>query len=279
MIHAVGVAKPHIMGIINVTHDSFFPESRKISVRDAVEKGVAFRAAGADSIDVGGESTRPGSEYVSEEEELARVAPVIEALVREVGLPVSVDTRKASVAAEAIGAGATMVNDVSALRDDEKMIPLCAQEGVSVVLMHMRGTPKTMQKNPSYQDTVGEISSELSEWAQAAMAGGISRDRIVLDPGIGFGKRHKDNLLILKELDRFRALGFPLLVGLSRKSFLGRIIGTGERAAPVEEREAATLAAHTWCILQGVEYLRVHDVKGTGDVRSVISAIQGGGRS
>ncbi len=264
------------MGIINVTHDSFFPESRKTSVRDAVEKGLAFRAAGADSIDVGGESTRPGSEYISAEEELARVLPVIEALVKEVGLPVSVDTRKASVAAAAIRAGATMVNDVSALRDDEEMIPLCAREGVSVVLMHMRGTPKTMQKNPSYDDTVGEISTELKERAETAVAGGIARDKIILDPGIGFGKRQSDNLRILKELDRFKALGFPLLVGLSRKSFLGRILDE-EHPAPVEERGAATLAAHTWCILQGVEYLRVHDVRATSDARAVIQGIQGVG--
>lgn len=265
------------MGIINVTHDSFFPDSRKISVRDVVEKGLAFRVAGADSIDVGGESTRPGSEYVSEEEELTRVVPVIEALLEEVGLPVSVDTRKASVAAEAIRAGATMVNDVSALRDDEEMIALCAREGVSVVLMHMRGTPKTMQKNPSYHDTVGEISEELHAWAEAAIAGGIRREKIILDPGIGFGKRHRDNLLILKEVDRFESLGFPLLIGLSRKSFLGRIIGGEESPGPVEEREAATLAAHTWCITHGVEYLRVHDVKATRDARAVINAIQGVG--
>jgi dihydropteroate synthase len=262
------------MGIINVTRDSFFPESRETSVRAAVEKGLAFRESGADSIDVGGESTRPGSEYVSEAQELERVVPVIEALVEEVGLPVSVDTRKASVASAAIRAGATMVNDVSALRDDPEMIPLCAAEGVSVVLMHMRGTPKTMQQNPSYQETVGEISSELSEWAQAAMAGGVPREQIILDPGIGFGKRQRDNLLILKELHRFRELGFPLLVGLSRKSFLGRIIGGDSGPAPVEDRGAATLAAHSWCIAAGVDYLRVHDVAETRDARAVINAIR-----
>lgn len=267
------------MGIINVTHDSFFPDSRKTSIRDAVEKGLAFRAVGADSIDVGGESTRPGSEYVSAEEELARVVPVIEALAKEVGLPLSVDTRKASVASEAIRAGATMVNDVSALRDDDEMISLCAEEGVSVVLMHMRGTPKTMQEHPSYDDTIGEISVELQELAERAISGGIAKEKIILDPGIGFGKRQKDNLLILREIERFKALGFPLLLGLSRKSFLGRLIGEPERPAPVEEREAATLAAHAWCIAQGVDYLRVHDVKATRDARAVITAIQGVGEA
>lgn len=262
------------MGIINVTHDSFFPDSRENSVRDAVEKGLAFREGGADSIDVGGESTRPGSEYVSTEEELRRVVPVVEALVREVGLPVSVDTRKASVASEAIRAGATVVNDVSALRDDPAMIPLCAREGVSVVLMHMRGTPKTMQQNPSYHDTVGEISSELASWAEAAIAGGVAREKIILDPGIGFGKRQEDNLRILKGIHRLRELGFPLLIGLSRKSFLGRIIGGESGPAPVEERGDATLAAHSWCIEAGVDYLRVHDVAATRDARAVINAIR-----
>ena len=262
------------MGIINVTHDSFFPDSREISVRDAVEKGLAFRESGADSIDVGGESTRPGSEYVSTEEELRRVVPVVRALVREVGLPVSVDTRKAAVASEAIRAGATTVNDVSALRDDPGMIPLCAREGVLVVLMHMRGTPKTMQQNPSYDDTLGEISSELSTWAEAAIAGGIARDKIILDPGIGFGKRQQDNLLILEGLHRLQALGYPLLIGLSRKSFLGRIIGGESGPAPVEERGSATLAAHSWCIAAGVDYLRVHDVAATRDARAVINAIR-----
>lgn len=262
------------MGIINVTHDSFFPDSRTTSVDQALGQALSFEASGADSIDVGGESTRPGSEYVSAEEELRRVIPVIEAIRRECALPISVDTRKAVVARAAIEAGATTVNDVSALRDDPGMTALCAEKEVSVVLMHMRGTPKTMQENPLYQDTVAEICADLRGYAEAAEAGGIPRDRIILDPGIGFGKRQRDNLLILKHLDRFRALGYPLLIGLSRKSFLGRIIGDGGSPAPVEARGAATVAANVWCILAGVEYLRVHDAAATRDARAVIRSIE-----
>lgn len=262
------------MGIINVTHDSFFPESRKTSVDQAVRQALSFEAAGADSIDVGGESTRPGSEYVPAEEELHRVIPVFEAIRRECALPLSVDTRKAVVAREAIAAGASMVNDVSAGRDDPEMLPLCNEKEVSVVLMHMRGRPKTMQKNPAYDDPVGEIASELRRFADSAKRVGIPEERIILDPGIGFGKRHQDNLLILKNLDTFKELGYPLLLGFSRKSFLGAIIGEGGAPEPVERRYAASLAAAVWCMIGGAEYLRVHDVEATREARAVIHAIE-----
>ena len=243
-----------------------------------MERALSFEADGADSIDVGGESTRPGSDYVSTEAELRGVIPVIEAIRRRTSLPISVDTRKSAVAAAAIDAGANTVNDISALRDDPAMIPLCAERGVTVVLMHMRGTPKTMQKNPVYADTVGEVSAELLHFAEAAMAGGVPRERIILDPGIGFGKRHRDNLILLKELPRLRDLGFPLLIGLSRKSFLGRVLVESGDPKPVEERGTATLAAHCWCLTQGVDYLRVHDVAETAEARRVVRAIEEAGQ-
>jgi len=236
-------------------------------------------AEGADYLDVGGESSRPGSSYVSVEEELERTIPLVRAIRRvSTTIPISIDTRKAPVARAAIDAGATMINDISGLRDDPGMAALAAERAVDVCIMHMRGTPATMQDNPSYLDPVGEVIAELSAMAETALSAGINRDRIVLDPGIGFGKRFSDNWTILKHLDRFGDLGYPLLVGLSRKSFLGAlpwrsVDAPGDGAKPPEERLHATLAAELWCTMQGVSIIRVHDVRPLAEMLDVLEAI------
>lgn len=236
-------------------------------------------AEGADYLDVGGESSRPGSSYVSVEEELERTIPLVRAIRRiSTTIPISIDTRKAPVARAAIDAGATMINDISGLRDDPGMAALAAERAVEVCIMHMRGTPATMQENPHYRDTLGEVIAELSAMAETALSAGINRDRIVLDPGIGFGKRFSDNWTILKHLDRFGDLGYPLLIGLSRKSFLGAlpwrsVDAPGDGAKPPEERLHATLAAELWCTMQGVSIIRVHDVRPLAEMLDVLEAI------
>jgi dihydropteroate synthase len=257
------------MGILNVTPDSFYPGSRRPGTAEAVEAGRAMIAAGADIIDIGGESTRPGSDAVPAQVEMDRVCPVIESLAGEGAVTISIDTAKSSVAAAALDAGAAMVNDVTALRGDPGMKPLVARRGVPVVLMHMRGTPKTMQKDPHFADTIAEVRTELE-----ALAAGIPAQRIVLDPGIGFGKRPADNLLLLRDLARIRELGCAVLIGLSRKSFLGVVTGR-----PVEERLAATIAANTIAVLAGADIVRVHDVAAAVDMVRVVDAVRSGGAS
>ena len=259
------------MGILNVTPDSFYPGSRRPAAKAAIEAGLAMIEAGADIVDVGGESTRPGAEAVEAQVEIDRVCPVIEHLRRETTATISIDTSKARVAAAAIDAGADMVNDVTALRGDPGMLALAAQRAVPVVLMHMRGTPRTMQQAPFYADTVEEVRAELQQSMAAAVAGGIAMERIVLDPGIGFGKRPEDNLALLRGLARIRDLGPRLLIGLSRKSFLGVLTGR-----PVEERLAATVAANTMAVLAGADIVRVHDVREAVDMARVVDAIRGG---
>lgn len=261
------------MGIINVTPDSFYPGSRSTVADEAARSARQMIANGADILDIGGESTRPGSEYVDAGEERERVVPVIEAIRAESDIAISVDTRKASVAEAALEAGADIVNDVSALRDDPELASLVAERGVPVVLMHMRGTPQTMQENPEYQDTIAEIQRELGEFADAALQAGVRPDQIILDPGVGFGKTVSDNVRIVRHIDLFRTLGYPLLLGVSRKSFIGALCPGGGR--PVEERLAGTLAVHAYAILHGTEILRVHDVKETADVRAVLTGISG----
>ncbi len=262
---------PVVMGIINCTPDSFFVSSRSLGVEDAVRTARAMVSDGADVLDIGGESSRPGSEYVEADEELSRVVPVIRAIRSESDIPISIDTRKRAVAEAALDAGADIVNDISALRDDPDLMALVVERRVPVILMHMRGNPKTMQSNPVYADTIGEISAELIARVEAALEAGVAADRIVIDPGIGFGKTVDDNVAILARIGDFRRLGYPVVVGLSRKSFLGAIIG-GSRAA--EERRAATIAAHTIAALSGAEILRVHDVRDTVDAIRVVTAYQ-----
>ena len=258
--------EPLVMGVVNVTPDSFFPGSRARGAREARDAALAMAAAGAALVDIGGESTRPGSEYVGEEEELERVLPAIEAIRRESDLPLSVDTRKPAVARAALDAGADIVNDVSALAEPG-MAALAAERGVPVVLMHMRGDPKTMQDAPVYGDCPGEVFAYLLEAARRAEAAGVGRDRVILDPGIGFGKRLGDNLALLARLGELAASGYPILVGLSRKSFVGAITGW-----PVEGRLAGSLGAACAAYVGGARIFRAHDVAETVDALAVLSA-------
>ncbi len=263
-------APPLIMGIINATPDSFFPDSRAAATEEGLLRARRMIDEGADILDIGGESSRPGSDYVGAEEELARVIPLIQAIRRESHIAISVDTRKAVVARAALEAGADVINDISALTDDPDLAPVAAEFDCMLILMHKRGTPKEMQESPSYEDTLQEIIDELEEGVERALAAGVKRTRILLDPGIGFGKRHGDNLRILKYLPRLRERGFPLLIGHSRKSFIGRITGRD-----VEDRLPGSLAAGIMAQIGGADILRVHDVAATRDAASVVVAVQG----
>ena len=245
-----------IMGILNVTPDSFSDGGRFLSPDAAVKRALIMEKEGADIIDVGGESSRPGAEPVPVEEELRRVLPVLERLRGKLRIPISIDTTKAEVAEAALRAGASIVNDISALRFDPAMAPLVAKFGAGLVLMHMLGTPKTMQQAPHYEDVVTEVRDFLAERAQYAQSQGIPREAIAVDPGIGFGKTVEHNLELLRRLPELVELGFPVLVGPSRKSFIGAILGLG-----VEERLEGTLAACAVAVVRGADILRVHDVK------------------
>jgi dihydropteroate synthase len=268
-----------IMGIVNVTPDSFSDGGRFLDPGDAVAQGLRLAAAGADIIDVGGESTRPFAEPVSAEEEIRRVLPVIEALVGQIQVPLSIDTSKADVARRALAAGAAMVNDISALQADERLAAVAAEFGVPVVLMHMRGEPRTMQVAPRYADLVGEIYSFLAQAAAAAEKQGILRERLLVDPGIGFGKTPEHNLQLIGRLAEFAGLGLPLLVGPSRKSFIRRLVkpeGAKDIAADQPAVETGTQAAVAACILNGAHIVRVHDVANTLATAKVADAILNG---
>ncbi len=258
-----------IMGILNVTPDSFFDGGKYIDTDRAVERALEMEKEGANIIDIGGESTRPFSEPVPLDEELKRVIPVIEKIRKKSDIPISIDTRKSKVAEEALKRGANIVNDISGLRDDPEMVNVIKKFNAGCIIMHIRGTPKTMQENPYYEDTVKEIKQELLERVNIALKTGIEKERIVIDPGIGFGKRVIDNLIILKDIDKFKELGFPLLIGHSRKSFIGKVLG---KENP-EERLAGTLAVSSYLYLKKVDILRVHDVKETREVFKILKAI------
>ncbi len=271
---------PLVMGVLNVTPDSFSDGGRYISHRAAIEHAHQMAADGADIIDVGGESTRPGSETVSATEELARVLPVIEALVRggdgrpRLPLPISIDTRKPDVAEAALVTGCGMVNDVTAARDPRMVDVLRAHANAAVVLMHMLGEPKTMQEDPQYAEVVGEVTSELAMRAASLEATGIARERIVLDPGIGFGKKLHHNLELLNQIDAFKELGYPILVGASRKSFIGSLVASGNAVAAPEARLCGSLAVAAWCHAHRVEMIRVHEVRETVELFKVLDAIE-----
>jgi len=260
--------RTYIMGILNVTPDSFSDGGNFLKVEDAVRRGIKMAEEGADIIDVGGESTRPGSDPATIEEELSRVIPVIEALSKELDIPVSIDTYKSEVAKKALEAGAEMINDISALRFDPKMKEVAAEYKVPIVLMHIKGTPKNMQENPYYEDVIKEITEYLKESIQMAKNGGVQEENIIIDPGIGFGKRLEDNLNILKNLKKFSILNCPILVGPSRKSFIGKILDL-----PVEERLEGSLAALAVSIMNGANIVRVHDVKESKRVAGLVDAI------
>ncbi len=256
-----------LMGVVNVTPDSFSDGGEYLDPAAAIGHGEAMLAQGADLLDVGGESTRPGAEPVAEAEELRRVVPVVQALAGA-GATVSVDTSKAAVAAAALEAGATIVNDVTALRGDPQMAALCAERRAGVVLMHMPGTPRTMQDDPRYEDVVDEVKAFLAGRVEAAVAAGVAEQAIWVDPGIGFGKTLAHNLELLRRLDRLRDLGRPVLVGTSRKSFIGKVDGS-----PVGERLGGTIASEVLAAAAGADVLRVHDVAETVQALRVAEAI------
>lgn len=244
------------MGVVNVTPDSFYGGSRTLDPERAVARGMELAGQGADILDIGGESSRPGSDPVSAAEERLRVVPVISGLRRQSHVFLSVDTTKREVAQAAVEAGADIINDISALRFDAGLLEWVASSGAAVVLMHMLGTPKTMQAAPRYDDVLAEVRSFLAERAAAAAAAGLGADRTILDPGIGFGKRPEDNLTLLNRLTDLAELGRPIMVGPSRKSFLGAILDL-----PAEERLEGTLAAAVLAVARGAHILRVHDVE------------------
>jgi dihydropteroate synthase len=268
---ALGGSDWLIMGILNVTPDSFHDGGRYVDPGVALARAEAMVAAGAGIIDIGGESTRPGSGSVSEKEELQRVLPVIEA-VTGLGVTVSIDTAKAAVAREALKLGATMINDVTALRGDRKMAALAAEHGCPLCLMHMQGTPADMQKKPHYTDVVGEIITFFRDRIDQALSAGIARDAIILDPGIGFGKALEHNLEIINRLDGFLSLGCPLMIGTSRKSFVGAVLGREES----EQRLAGTIATTVMAYERGAQIFRVHDVRENHDALLVAQAAGGG---
>ncbi len=264
--------RPMIMGILNVTPDSFSDGGRYTAVAAAVTQGLRMAAAGAEIIDVGGESTRPGAERVTAAEQRRRVLPVIEALRAE--LPedrfISIDTTLAPVAEAALDAGADFVNDVSAGRDDPALLKLVARRGVAIVLMHMQGTPKTMQDDPRYRDVVTEVRDFLLRRAEAARQAGIPQEAIVLDPGIGFGKRRGDNLALMAHLDTLTATGYPVLLGTSRKRFMGALLEVSEPT----ELVSATVATTAIGVMAGVRIFRVHDVQENHQAMTVAWAIR-----
>jgi len=259
--------KPLIMGIVNVTPDSFYAASR-VEKDKLIDFAARMVKEGVDIIDIGGESTRPGSDRISEEEELNRVVPAVEIVRKNFDVVISVDTYKAKVAEEALKNGAEMVNDVSALRFDPAMMDVLKTYKPAVVLMHMKGEPKTMQENPYYEDVVKEILYFFKERIEKLQQIGLE-DKVIIDPGIGFGKRLVDNLEIIRRISEFNSLKKPLLVGASRKSFIGQVLGN----LPPEERLYGTLAVTAYCVLNGVDIVRVHDVKENLHVIKLIQAI------
>lgn len=262
--------RTRIMGIVNVTPDSFSDGGRYSRKDSAVAHARELVAAGADLLDVGGESTRPGAQEVPVEEELARVIPVVEG-IRDLGVPISVDTRKAAVMRAAAAAGAHLINDVSALGHDPEALATVAEMGLPVCLMHMRGSPETMQDQVDYSDVVAEVRDYLAERAAACEAAGVAPDRIVLDPGIGFAKTVDQNLALLRDLPTLTALGYPVLVGGSRKSIIGKVLGR-----EVGERQYGDCAVVAWSVAQGATLVRVHDVAAARDAARMTEALKAG---
>jgi dihydropteroate synthase len=265
----MAVSDVKLMGVVNVTPDSFSDGGLYLDADAAIAHGRELVAAGAAILDVGGESTRPGAEPVPVEEELRRVEPVVAGLAGEA--TISVDTSKAAVAAATLDAGATIVNDVTALRGDPEMATLCAERGAGVVLMHMAGEPRTMQENPEYENVVAEVQDFLAARLEVAVAAGIDESLIWLDPGIGFGKTDRHNFELLRGLDELAALGRPLVVGTSRKGFIGRVDGS----AASGERLGGTIATSVLAAAAGAEVLRVHDVREMDQALRVARAVLG----
>jgi dihydropteroate synthase len=266
------LTSPKVMGIVNVTPDSFSDGGKFSQTNSAIAHALKLAEEGASILDIGGESTRPNATPVSLQEELDRVLPVIEALVKQVSIPISIDTYKPAVMQAAIEAGASMVNDVRALQEGaglkESAIEIVANSNVGICLMHMQGTPQTMQQNPQYNDVVKDVKTFLNARLQASTHAGCRPANILLDPGFGFGKTREHNITLLQNLDNFADLGQPLLVGLSRKSVLGQVTGND-----VDARLYASIAASVIAAMKGAKILRVHDVKATVEALKVVSAI------
>lgn len=265
------LSRPLIMGVLNVTPDSFSDGGHFLAFSDAVEHALRMEQEEADIIDIGGESTRPGAEPVSAEEEMERVIPVIQKLREQTDIPISIDTHKAQTAEAALEAGADMVNDISALRFDPDMAELIATKKVPLTLMHMLGTPRNMQKNPRYDNCVEEIARFFKERIDFCIKNGIDKSKLILDPGIGFGKRLCDNLEILSGLRSFKQFALPLLVGVSRKSFIGMLHPVD---SPAHRRLGGSLAAVVAAVINGADIVRVHDVAETVEALKVIQAIR-----
>lgn len=263
--------RTHVMGVLNVTPDSFSDGGRYFGPDRAVEHGLQMARDGADIVDVGGESTRPYAKRLTWSEEMDRVIPVIEALKRELSIPISIDTYKSEVAQGCLNAGASIINDISALRFDPHMASVAAQGDVPLILMHMKGTPENMQENPLYHDLIPEISEFLKDAIDRCVAAGVREDLILVDPGIGFGKTFDHNLAVIKELSRFKSLGRPILLGTSNKAFIGHILGKG-----VNERETGSMATVAAGVMNGAHIVRVHNVKKTVETVRVIDAIRRG---
>jgi len=258
------------MGIVNVTPDSFSDGGLYVDPQCAVDHALQLVGEGADLIDIGGESTRPYAEPVSLDEELHRVAPVVAGVAEQCSAVISVDTSKSAVASETLAAGADIINDVTAMQGDPEMLSIVVDAGAGVCAMHMQGTPQTMQDNPTYADVVGEVFASLAERRDALLAAGVQRDRICLDPGIGFGKTHQHNLTLMAHVAEFHELGCPLLVGHSRKGFLAKVLGDAEAG-----RTQATVGAALALAFQGVQIIRVHDVRAVREALLAFEACGG----
>ncbi len=263
--------RPLVMGVLNVTPDSFSDGGEFINIKDAISRAHQIINEGADIIDIGGESSRPGAEGIKPEEEIGHVIPVIEAIRKISDLPISIDTTKAVVAEEAIKAGADIINDISAMRFDSRMIEVALEYETPVILMHMLGKPKTMQANPNYDNCIAEIKEFFEERIEFCRSKGMAEDKIIIDPGIGFGKRLQDNLDIIKNLNEFKALGCPIMLGSSRKSFISKIT---KRDGQPSERIGGSIASMLLAVSKGCNIVRVHDVAETIEAINVFRAIE-----
>lgn len=260
--------KPLVMGIVNLNHDSFYSESQCHSTDEAIAMGQQMADEGADILDIGAESSKPGSQGISIEEEISQVLPVVKKLCKNINIPVSVDTAKSEVAEVVLDNGAAIINDITGLQKDPEMADIIARKNAGVVVMHMKGTPETMQNSPVYDDLINDITFYLQKSITLAESAGIASDKIAIDPGIGFGKTIEHNLEILGSLKLFKPIEKPILVGVSRKSFIGKI-----QNLPVEERLEGSLIAGLMAVINGAQILRVHDVKETRQMLDLVQAI------
>lgn len=261
--------KPLVMGVLNITPDSFSDGGEYFTCEAAYQRALQIQKQGADIIDIGGESTRPGAQTVSVKEEIERVIPVLKKLIKRLRIPISIDTRKPEVAEQALRIGASIVNDITGLLQNERMAVVISSYKAAVVVMHIKGTPRTMQKAPRYKNLLSEIKNRLKKGIEIATKAGIDKKSIIIDPGIGFGKTVKHNLKIINNIDKFKELGFPILVGLSRKSFIGKILNLD-----IKDRLIPTVACNAIAIKNGADIIRVHDVKEAIWARNIVGEIE-----